>query len=503
MCTEVGSHFISKMEQSAAALRRLKSLHYSARQKGCAIIPVCSRDVTLGELGIVALRTKFSPGTLQEASLFLPIAQDYKSLFWDTVRLASARLDITYASEAMDKSNSMFKSTSTSNSSSDLTQQTSTETSLPKISLPSSTPSAADIQLDRLVSVSSLDNVSDASHLHLSLPLEAPSPPSSSSKLKSKAKSYGDLSHFDAHSSSSLPLNPSNLPPHRLVPPKSAQTRRKLSRQSLPPIPKPPLLPTFKQVLRSSSTACSLAVPTESSLHPVVQSTLENVPVRLCPAPRSITPFALSSTYSLPEGNHGLHRLESHHIVTTSFGARFFFLFFRLVLLLFLIVPLARKFLALFDTSNTSNSLKRASLEQKARLKYYLKKSPATLPPSSTRKIDPKFDRMSCNLPTYFKQENAKPLVVGGIGTTSAYLASSSHQSTTKLHYVEVRAPRDIPKCLADVICVSTCAIALATNSEDSTPSGVMPPLSAGGKRMKDWLIEEGFTTRFVSFGLK
>lgn len=500
MCAEVGSHFVSKMEESASGLRRLKTLHFSAQQSGCAIIPVCSRDVTLGELGLVSLKTRYSPGTLLEASLFQPIAQTPVALFWDTVRLASARLDSTYASEALEKSTTHVKAASTSTPSPQIAIKVSNELQLPKISLQSADSSSSSADSDRMRSVSSLDDVSDVEVSLLELPERKLT---SSGKLKSKAKSFGDLSQFELHSNSSLPQGPSSLPQHRLRPSKSAHNKKTLSRLSLPPIPKPPILPSFKQIIRSSSTASSLAVPTEASVHPVVDTTLKTVPVRLCSAPRSITPFALSTTYTLPEDNYGLHKLETHHMLTTSFSARFFFLFFRFVLVLFLVVPLARKVLALFDGSSAKDANGDSALDRKARLKYYVKKAPATLPPSSIRKIDPKFDRMSCTLPASYKTENSKPLVVGGIGTNAAYLASSSHQSTTKLSFVEVRAPQEASKQFADVICIATCAIALATNPEESVPSGVMPPLSAGGKRLKDWLLDEGFEARYVSFGLK
>lgn len=500
MCAEVGCHFVANLEQSASGLRRIKALHFSAQQSGCAIIPVCSRDVMLGELGLAALRTKFSPGTLLEASLFLPIAQTPKSLFWDTIRLASARLDSTYASEALEKSTKHVKVASTSNTSPQLSVQIVDEPPVPRISLPSSPSSSSPVDTDRMLSVSSLDDVSDAQTSLLDLPEPKLS---SSAKLKSRAKSFGDLSQFELHSNTTLPTGASSVPPKRARTSMGAKARRSVSRSSLPPIPKPPILPTFKQLYSSSSTASSLAIPTDSSTHPVVSATLETVPVRLCPAPRSITPFALSSTYLLPENNHGLHRLETHHMLTTSFSARFFFLFLRLVLFLFLVVPLARKFLALFDPSKGEKTEANNVLDRRARLKYFIKKSPTTLPPSALRKIDPKFDRMTFKLPQEFLRENARPLVVGGTGTHSAYLASSSHQSTIKLHFVEVRAPKELSKPLVDALCAATSAIALATHSEESLPSGVMPPLSAGGKRLKDWLMEEGFEARFVSFGLK
>lgn len=500
MCVEIGCHFVSKMEESASGLRRIKTLHFSAQQAGCAIVPICSRDVTLGELGLVSLKTKYSPGTLLEASLFQPIAQTPVALFWDTVRLASARLDSAYASEVLEKSTTHIKSTSTGTTSPQIPIKISGEVQLPKISLPSADTSNPPVDSDRMRSISSLDDVSDVQVSMLDLPERKLT---SSGKLKSKAKSFGDLSQFELHSNTTLPLGASSLPQHRLRPSKSAQNKKNMSRLSLPPIPKPPILPSFKQIIRSSSTASSLAVPTEASVHSVVDTTLKTVPVRLCTAPRSITPFALSTSYSLPEDNHGLHKLETHHMLTTSFSARFFFLFFRFILVLFLVVPLSRKLLALFDGSNAKEANGDSPLDRKARLKYYVKKAPATLPPSSIRKIDPKFDRMSCTIPAHYKKENSKPLVVGGIGTLAAYLASSSHQSTTKLNFVEVRAPKEASKLFADVICLATCAIALATNPEESVPSGVMPPLSAGGKRLKDWLMDEGFEARYVSFGLK
>lgn len=507
-CSEEGVHFVGKLEHSASVLLRMKTLHYAAKKRNCAIIPVCSRDTTLAELGLLALKTTFMPGVLLEASLFQPIARNYKSLFWDTAKLALQRVDSSYASSTSLQNNATGSKTPKGSSSPRVGpivkngNSSTSELKVPPIDISLSTDSSSassTIDSDRLHSISSLDNLAEGNFL-----LQ----PGNSTKLKSKAKSYGDLSHAEVSPNAVHSIEGSGTHRHTRRSSSGVYSRKKISRRSLPPVQKPPLIPSFKQVIRSRSTASLLAEPTSSSLHPVVAATLETVPVRLCPAQRSVTPLALSSTTLIAsEGNESAHKLEVHHLLTTSMRSRFFFFLFRLLLLLFIVVPLFKVLLTSLAPRKLGvkrDSSANEAEETKARLGFYIDRAPTTLPLATLRKIDPKFDRQSLrSFSRDFTEQNARPLVIGAIGTTSSYLASSSHQTSSQLKFVETSAPYDIGPLHANVMCVSMCAIALAIFPEQVASVGVVPPLSAGGRRLKDWLLEEGFQARLISYGRK
>lgn len=99
---------------------------------------------------------------------------------------------------------------------------------------------------------------------------------------------------------------------------------------------------------------------------------------------------------------------------------------------------------------------------------------------------------------------NSQAVIVGGLGTHSQYLASSSTQTTESLKFVEVRAPGHLSAMHATVVGMCLTAIALTRNSASAGAThGVVPPLSAGGKVLKDLLTEEGFKARSVSYGRK
>lgn len=95
-------------------------------------------------------------------------------------------------------------------------------------------------------------------------------------------------------------------------------------------------------------------------------------------------------------------------------------------------------------------------------------------------------------------------MIVGGIGSTSQYLASSSSQSTDSLKFVEVYAPEQLGPMHASVVCICLTAIALTKSASSSgATNGVVPPLSAAGKVLKDLLLDEGFDVKYVSYGVK
>ena len=497
MCATEGTHFVGKVEQPTF-LRRTKNLHFLAKLNSCSIVPTCNRDVTMSELGLFALAIKFSPGTLLEASLFRPLPTAYKALFWDTVLLASEKITTTLAATPSRRTNSKhllpLEPLETPRPLNEIPTPLIPSISVTSDDMPSSSNSG-----DRMKYISSYDNLASA------LDPKWNGLDTSATRMHAKAKSFGDLEQLEAASleeSTSLPSVSQHIRSHSL----KIDSTRKIQRSSQPSSTKcNPLFPSMNHVIQSPKLVSQIVASPKHSEHPVVQQSIETTHTQLSSARRSLTPTVLESTSLLPEASQGRHRIELHHLSTIGAGSKLFSLLLRVLLFIFLLFPLVRRWLTAWAPLRGTQPGQEVMLsrqEQIAKAQYYLDRSPTTMTMPALRAANLHND-VRTPLSKTFRAQNSQPVVVGAIGSIADYLASSSTQSNEKLKFAEVRAPGHLGPSHATAICTALCAIALATSPPNPRSTGVVPPLSAGGKILKDLLIAEGFTTRNVSFGRK
>jgi len=540
-CASEGTHFVGNLE-TESSLRRLKGLHFLAKMHACAIVPLCSRDVTMSELGIWILAASFAPGTLMEASLFRPLPRTYKDMFWDTALLASERISqlvaVTSLTHQMGRRTAPIvgegekdkrrqtSSSSTPTISSSTSQSTPSTPMLDKLRDATYFKSSSNVEEEKVVPLISVSPLSETSS---SLPVSSPNadpsfrirPNSSlenlsadmdvtwhgfpSSGLRSKAKSFGDL---DELSTLDVRILDGAMPVRRARGGAEAKKKRRVASHLFP---RTPLLPSINQVLHSQTLVSQIESEPKGSTNPVVRESLETTPTQLCSARGSLTPVVLSTTSLLPESSESAAQMEVHHLSTIGAGSRLFSFLFRVFLFLFLLVPLLRGWISKWAPTDTNvgplfgptarNKIPKE--EEHAKLRFYAHRSPTTITPSVLRTIDPK-GTVKHPLTSQFTTRNSLAIVVGGLGTNSQYLASSSTQPTESLKFVEVKAPGHLGPMHATVVCMCLTAIAL-TRSEASpgATTGVVPPLSAGGKVLKELLTEEGFKAISVSYGRK